>query len=244
MIPRRLLIVLDELPQDCRDVPLPASSDKLHEAVYFYTKVLETYHEPDAFRYNLNAFIQSQRSIEDVIEKELAGFDVPGASLWFRNAKARLKNNPLLAKLHSLRNFVVHRGMLQAKSRAFVGVMKHRKVKFGTAGEVDPFVDSRELLHNFTCAVRGDALRGISDDHPFIGEEYGVQRTWIVEELGDADVTEYCRESFQATQCVARQAVALAGGWLRGHELPSASGARILTETDVDPSLIEKWGWV
>ena len=224
-------------------MPLTATSDKLHEAMYFYAKMLGTYHEPDLFRFNLNAFIQSQRSIEDVLSSELGTIKLPNWRRWYQKAKARLRSSPLLQKFTGLRNFVVHQGMLEAKSHAFVGAMKHRKPKLGFEWEVDPFIDSRELLNRTIKIVDDGGLGFIPESHPFIGEEYGVERTWAVSELGPHDVTVYCRDSFAATQCVVAQAVALAGGWLLLHKLENAGFVRILTESDVDPTLPEKWGW-
>ena len=238
-----LTILIDERPQSCDDVPLSATSDKLHEAMYFYAKMLETYHEPEVFRFNLNAFIQSQRSIEDVLSSELSSIKLPNWRESYPKAKARLGASPLLRKFTGLRNFVVHQGMLEAKSRAFVGAMKSRKPKLGFEREVDPFIDSRDLLEHTVRVANDRGLGVIPESHPFIGEEYGVERTWAVSELGPHDVTVYCRDSFAATQCIVAQAVALAGGWLFLHRLPNAGSVRLLTESDVDPTLPEKWGW-
>jgi CYTH domain-containing protein len=239
-----ITLVNAEFCQDCNEVPLPASSDKLHEAMYFYARMQETYHEPEWFRYNLNAFIQSQRSVEDVIEREMKRLRIASWKPWFEGAKKRLKHNQLLGKFHGLRNFVVHEGMLQAKSRAIVGMFRYRKQKLGFVFEVDPFTDSRLLLQHAVETMSNDPENMfVHPDHHFIGEEMGVERSWVVAELGPKDVTDYCRESFVATQCVTQQAVGLAGGWLGSHDLPGADRVRLLTETDLDPSLIEKWGW-
>jgi hypothetical protein len=232
--------------QDCASVPLPAAADKLHEAMYFYTKMMETYHEPEIFRFNLNAFIQSQRSIEDILATEMSDKHVSHRRHWLKKARERLEANTLLGKFRNLRNFVVHQGMLRAKSRAFVGIFKYRKRKLGFAFEVDPFTDSRDLLRNAVKTFAGNEdhpLIWIDEDHLFIGEEYGVERTWVVDELGDNDVLDYCRESFEMTQCVTRQAVGFARGFMGSHDLPSGIRVGLLTESDVDPSLIEKWGW-
>lgn len=238
----KLRILIDEKPQSCYDVPLSATSEKLHEAMYFYAKMLETYHEPEVFRFNLNAFIQSQRSIEDVLRNELKSI-MPEWKRWYSKAKDRLYATPLLNKFRGLRNFVVHQGMLEATSHAFVGAMRYRKPKLGFEREVDPFIDSRDLLEQTVRIVNDGGHGFIPESHPFIGEEYGVERTWAVSELGPHDVTVYCRDSFAATQCIVAQAVALAGGWLSLHRLPNAGPVRILTESDADPTLPEKWGW-
>lgn len=237
------LLLIEGIPQDCAAVPLPATSDKLHESMYFYAKMLETYHEPEVFRFNLNAFIQSLRSVQDITAKEMSDVGVLHRRKWLEKARERLESNVLLGKFHDLRNFIVHQGMLSAKSRAFVGAFKYRRQKLGFVMEVDPFSDSRKMLSHAVEVFGEDGGMGIPKDHPFLGEEYGVQRTWVVGELGERDVLDYCRESFDVTQCIVRQAVGLAGGFLWNHDLPDGADVRLLTETDVDPSLVEKWGW-
>ena len=229
-----------DLCDECEGVPFVAASDKLHEVMYFYYRMLDTYHQPYEFRYNVNAFIQALRNVTWLLQSEESkpsGFDY-----WYERAQERMRSNENLRKFVDLRNLIVKQGMLVGRSRANVGLFRARKLKLAFEMEVDLFEDSKELLRNLVPVLTGP--RGFLDEgHMAIGEQIGVERLWVLEELGPKDVTDYCRKAYDSIECIVRQAVGMAGGWLGNHGLPSSADVRVLLETDIDPSLAEKWGW-
>ena len=60
---------------EAAECPLAQSDDKFYEAHYFIGRMMDDYHDPAAFRYNLNAFLQALRSVTFVLQKTLAHRD-------------------------------------------------------------------------------------------------------------------------------------------------------------------------
>ena len=214
--------------------------DKLVECQYFLAMMLRNYHDPSAFRYNLNAFIQALRNVTFMLQSEDNKPD--GFDEWYQEQRAKMRENPLLRNFVQARNIVVKQQMLEAKSKCSLGLFRGRRMKIALRGEVPPCVDTIEYLERAKKFAIGFIL---DKEHSAIGEQIGVERTWVVEALGDADVVTHCAHALEAIVTVVEEAVVMAGGQKLNLsvQLPDLKPYTVLLESDLDPSLPDKWGW-
>ncbi|MCZ7538156.1 MAG: hypothetical protein M5T61_20945 [Acidimicrobiia bacterium] len=75
-------------------MPDPLTHDKLEEAHYFLHSLLFTIHHPDEFRWNLNAFLQTCRSILYLAHSEPGKRD--GFKVRYESADAELEKVPVI----------------------------------------------------------------------------------------------------------------------------------------------------
>lgn len=151
-----------------------------------------------------------------------------------------MRSDPLLRKFVDGRNILVKRRNLFLKSTAQIGVFKHRRQRIGITIEVPVSLPSVVILREH---VPKSGL--IPEDHSIIGEEYGVLRGWIAEDLGEGSVLELCDEAWSKIGDVVSSAHTFVGRHLaspprHGHDVRLCN---LLTESDVDPSLPKKWDW-
>ncbi len=224
------------------DCPLPATHDKFDEAHYFLHRSMREFHEPDAFRWNLNAFLQALRSVTLMLQSELQ--KQPNFKTWYLPWQESMKQDELLRRFVEGRNTVVHKGMLQHRSRVEVGRFLGYELRMGFAYEIDINLPSSDILRHLI-----DTSTFIDKEHVFIGEQLGVHRTWIVDDLGQGgeDVLILCHHAFSSIANVVTAAHKFTGrdlplpdGICKEHDLTRVS---VFLETDLDPTLPQKWGW-
>lgn len=232
------------------ECPFPDAHDKLREAHYFFHRMVDEVHEPEPFRWNLNAFLQAARSVDYLLRSHGEG-DVSFAT-WYKEKLAELQqNSPPLRRLVAGRDIVVHHRALTHMSRVRGGLFLGRQVKF-VIGKDEPEkieFSSRQLLANYVEHLVGFL---IDEEHSAIGEQIGVERIWIVEELDEEeDVTIVCFRTLGLLFELMTEAHAFyrvdfsPEDDSEPHEPTEDQLAevRVLLESDVDPSLIEKWDW-
>lgn len=223
--------------------PIPATHDKYQEAHYFIARMLSEYHHPDEFRWNLNAFLQALRSVTFMVQSEMA--HVEGFQGWYSGQQELMRADPLLRVFVEGRDIVVHKGMLNHRSTIEVGLFRGRSTfKLGfTDIEASPDMSSQVALARAVEQLVGFIL---DEEHSAIGEQIGVRRLWLVEELGDGEVIRLCDRAWSRIGNVVASAHAVLGARFEpppeeGHDVEAV---RVLLESDVDPSLPRKWGWV
>jgi len=221
------------------ECPLAQSDDKFAEAHYFLGKMMDDYHDPAPFRYNLNAFLQALRSVTFVLQKDLAHRD--GFQDWYPERQERMMEDPLLRKFVTGRNIVVKQRNLEMNSKAEIGFFRGRRLKLAFGLEVPTYVPSKHLVDNVA------PKSGLIDpQHSAIDEQYGVRREWIAPELGDDNVLTLCDLAWVKIGQVLSEAHEFAG-W---HSLPpvehghAPEACDVLLESDLDPNLPKEWGWV
>lgn len=228
------------LTEDLQHSPISSTVDKLWESWYFILMMLQNYHDPHAFRYNLNAFIQALRNITFMLqseEKKPEKFDA-----WYRDKQEAMRANQLLRRFVDARNMVVKKQMLATASFARLGLFRDRKFKLGVGGDVDPFVDSRDYLSKATSFMVGFFL---DLEHSAIGEQIGVYRQWSTDAIGEGEVTRHCISALDEMAIIVQEAHTLLGvEFDASFKIPSIENSQVLLESDVDPSLPVKWGWV
>ena len=206
--------------------------------------MFDEFHEPAPFRWNLNAFLQALRSVPEMAQAELAPH--PGFKGWWEGHLKTLKEDELLRRFKDGRNFVVHEGALNRRSRVEAGLFRGRRMKLAVSWEVHPDVPSRDVLARIADVFLGSILE---EGHSAIGEQLGVRRTWVVEELDpDRDGVSVCHAAWARVSHFVADAHRFAGAYFptipestdEGHDVESVN---VLLESDVDPTLHQKWGW-
>lgn len=214
---------------------------------------MDVYHEPEPFRWNLNAFLQALRSVTFMLQSELK--QQPGFDKWYQHWQELMQQDDLLKKFNEGRATVVHRGMLQHKSNVEAGIFRGTVMKFAFHFPIDINISSQVILE---ALIKGDTnvfptfdmFKDLLDEtHPAIGEQLGVRRTWIVEDLGskDEDVLLLCDHAWARISQIVSAAHNFAGAEFPAideqNEKHDIARIKILLETDLDPLLPQKWGW-
>jgi len=221
------------------DTLFPSTIHKLSECNYFLGMMLHEYHDPFPFQLNLNAFIQGLRNVTFMLQSEEQKPD--GFEEWYKVKQSEMSANPLLRNFIKTRNLIVKRQMLEAKSECKLGIFRGRKFKIGVGGEVPPGVDTFEYLKRAQSFFIG---KFIDAEHSCIGEQLGVERKWVVEDIGEGEVATHCAKALEAIGEVVSDALVLKGSFYYSNvDLPDLQDFSVLLESDVDPSLREKWGW-
>ncbi len=91
---------------------MPNVIDRFHEALYFYELMLDEYHNPWHFRFNLNACLQALRSVTFMLQSEP---DKPaGLEDWYKAKAQEISKNPLFVSINNARVIIVHQRSLVA----------------------------------------------------------------------------------------------------------------------------------
>ena len=224
---------------EAAECPLAETDDRFGEAHYFIERMMVEYHEPMAFRFNLNAFLQALRNVTFVLQKDLSHRD--GFREWYRERQGTMKEDPLLPKFAAGRNIVVKQRSLEINSKAEIGLFRGRTLKLAFSMDVPVHQSSKHIVENI-APITGL----IEPEHFAIDEQYGVRREWNAPELGDGNVITLCDLAWVKIGQVLSEAHDFAG-W---HSVPpgehghKAENCDVLLEMDIDPSLPQKWGWV
>jgi hypothetical protein len=188
------------------ECPVPNTHDKIEEAHYFLHQAAENYHWPEPFRWNLNAFLQSLRSTTFYLQAEKR--QVPNFDKWYPRMQAAMRGNDLLKRFDDHRDVVVHRRSLEPRSSAALGVFDYeRRVRMALDVDVDALAPSETLPRRIRRSefVKVN-LRGRRSE----GWQAGIERTWIVPELGDEEVLSLGLRAFSDIASVVAQAHAAA----------------------------------
>jgi hypothetical protein len=83
---------------------LAQADDKHEEAHYFIGRMMDEWHYPSEFRWNLNAFVQALRNVTFALQSTLA--DQPRFRPWYEGQQDAMRSDPLLRKYGVLRNWI------------------------------------------------------------------------------------------------------------------------------------------
>ena len=219
--------------------PIRSTHDKYNEAQYFFGMLLNHYHDPYEFQFNLNAFIQAIRNITFMMQAEVNKPE--GFFSWYDRKRELMKADPKLLKFVEARNVLVKRSSLELESKFRSGVFRGRQLKLVIEYDLPPFTDSREALERAN-EVTFDLF--LDAEHSAIGEQAGVERTWIAAELGSDEVAELCLHALNVMGALVAELHRLYGKEdQHEHISVDLDSFRVLLETDLDPTLFDKWGW-
>ncbi len=220
-------------------IPIYSTQQKYKEAEYFFMKMIENYHNPWEFQFNINAFIQALRNITFMLQSE----EIKPSNFedWYKHKQEEMRANSLLRKFVEARNIIVKQSVLTSRSKAKVGLYRGRQMKFDIAHDIPPFTDTRVVLKNAQELAIGFF---IDEEHSEIDEQLGVERIWVVEELGEQEVTSLCLDALNYMGQLVSEALQLCGHDSIHEDIRlNLSAVQVVLETDIDPSLIKKWGW-
>jgi hypothetical protein len=220
--------------------PFPSTVDKYWEAWYFLLGVCENYHDPIAFKYELNAFIQSLRNITFMLQSEPRRPTTFAA--WYTGEQAKLRGDATLRRFVEVRNLVVKQSSLVTKSKVDLGLFRGRRFKLGFSSEISPLLDSTYLISHAQKFMVGFML---DEAHSQVGEQVGVKRVWIAPEIGESEVVGHCAEALATLGGLVRRAHAHCDTTFDpDFLLPAMDTVAVKLESDLDPTLPKKWGWV
>ncbi|PNG58610.1 MULTISPECIES: hypothetical protein [unclassified Variovorax] len=223
---------------DQGECPIPDTHQKLKEATYFLGKCAEHYHVPAEFQFNLNAFIQALRNTTFMLQNEPRKPE--GFGTWYASKQAEMRQSDLLRRFVQARNVVVKQSSLKARSTAWSGVFRRRRFKLGMQHPVPLFAPSEWVLERLKASV-GFFL---DEEHSQPWEQFGVHRTWVVEELGETEVLGLCVQALNYVGAVLEEAHSFFGSDVESTVVAvDMPRTQTLLETDVDSSLVAKWGW-
>jgi hypothetical protein len=143
------------------------------------------YHEADPFRWHLTAFLKALDEVPTMLAMALQ--NTAGFPEWFRPRREALGRDPLISELAEHRDFVVHRGMLVPKSKAFIGITEGRGMKLGMRFPLHPLEDSDDGMHRY-LRVTSDPLHIMMPDEDSMP---CVEREWQLAKV-DGEVVEVC----------------------------------------------------
>lgn len=223
---------------DQGECPIPDTHQKLKEATYFLGKCAELYHEPAEFQFNLNAFIQALRNTTFMLQSEPNKPE--GFESWYACKQADMRQSDLLRRFVQARNVVVKQSSLKAQSTASSGVFHQRRLKLGIQHSLPLFAPSKWVLERLKARV-GFFL---DEAHSQPWEQFGIYRTWVVADLGETEVLGLCVQALNEVGALVAEAHQIFGAAVESFALEvDLLRTQSLLETDVDPSLIAKWGW-
>jgi len=223
---------------DQGESPILHTHQKFKEAAYFLGKCAEHYHVPLEFQFNLNAFIQALRNTTFMLQSEPKKPE--GFESWYASKQADMKQSVLLRRFVQARNIVVKQSSLKARSTAWSGLFRGRRFKLGMQHTVPLFAPSAWVLERLKANV-GFFL---DEERSQPWEQFGVHRTWVVEDLGESEVLTLCLQALNYIGAVVGEAHRFFGADNENTVLElDMVRTQVLLETDVDPSLIVKWHW-
>jgi hypothetical protein len=110
--------------------PIPSTYEKYREAVYFQQVMVGSYHLPDNFQFNLNAFVQALRNITFMLQSEEN--KPPTFNEWYAIKQEEMRKYDLLRRFRDSRNLIVKRQSLKRRSVARVGYFQYRRSREGS----------------------------------------------------------------------------------------------------------------
>lgn len=192
----------------CAHTYLGPSLDRWHECHWQLHQMELHYHEPDAFRYSLNAFIRAIADVPELITKNLERHAAVRAVT--APKLKQLKDTKLFSILKLRRNFIVHQGMLEVESKGSVRALEGSKVKIGFPFRIEPWETSDEAYERYKDACRRDkVLRGLGPD---CDSSPAIVRTWIIPQIPGRDLLEVAFEAWTLVGQVLSEAVEQFGG--------------------------------
>jgi len=233
-----ILVKKEPEPEESKPCPFVNTHDKFNEAHYFISQMVHTYHEPEPFGWNFDAFLQALRSVTFVMQKELKDMGIKDD--WYQAEQEWMKKDKILLAVVEGRNIVVHQGMIEQSSNAEMGMFRGRMLKLAAKMPVPPHIPSATLLE-----MAKKTFGFVDEEHSAIDEQYGVRRQWFCKIFGDEEIVSACDKAWSRIGKVFAKAHEQVGREFdgppeHGHDTSKIS---LLLESDVDPTLPQKWGW-
>ena len=220
------------------------SHDRLAEASYFLREMEGHYHDPKRFRFNLNAYLAAVRATIEILQKEMERL---GRVQEWKERSGVFKRDDVLSRFALARNATLHQSAIYDGSKIQAGMFRGRKLKLAMASDVSHDHTTQEILQRVQATGTGFF---IDEEHSALAEQLGVDRKyWIGQISKDEDVLSACRRAFARMTRVMEEAhnmFEMHAGVIDENDILNPAALReitVLLETDVDPGLIDTWGW-
>jgi len=222
----------------CVYEPLHACLDRLKESHWFIHQMEEHYHSADRFRYSLNAYLRSLKEIRPMLQQGMQSID--GFKNWFSAHSESLKTDPLLSVLAKKRDYLVHHGMLDAKSKGGLGAARGKKLKFAMNWDVHPTEDSDDAMKGFACVMMGmgDPFRFFSDDDT----QPCIERQWILTDVSDENILDVAWRAWLTVAKIVSEACVWRGGEALDLSLKCRRDSNLVKVKRYDREEMESYG--
>lgn len=193
---------------NCVHTHVDASLDRWRECHWHLHQMEAHYHQPDAFRYSLNAFIRAIADVPELLTKNLERHEDVRRTI--KPKRKALEETPLFSVLKLRRNFIVHQGMLDVESKGAVHMMERGKVKLSFPFPVATSESSDEAYERYKAVCRTDKFwRGIGPD---CDSTPAVVRTWMIPQIPGRDLLEVAFDAWTIVGKLLSETVAALGG--------------------------------
>lgn len=181
----------------CPHSKIEPSLDRWTEAHWNLHQIERSYHHPEPFRYSFNAFVRVIKEVPQILKMDLQ--NDPDYRGVIKPRIDSMRQDPLLQKLATRRDLIVHRGMLEIRSTGYAGTTRGKNLKMGLGFDVAPTETSDEGFVRFARALKGHTelqqMLGIGDEDLLPC----IQREWLLEEFGDTDLLKLAVEAWRKT---------------------------------------------
>jgi len=177
----------------CAHNKIEAALDRWQESHWYLHQIEGHYHDADALRYSMNAFIRSLREIPDMVTMELQNYD--GFPAWHKPTRKALElEDRLFSQIIRHRRHIVHKSMLKPQSKVFVASIRGYTIKMQFGFYIDPFEDSDLAMQRFLKYSQKDPIlmQALAPDEVQV---LALIREWHLEGL-DEEIIESFRNAW------------------------------------------------
>lgn len=177
----------------CAHEKIEAAIDRWDESHWYLHQIEAHYHDADALRYSLNAFIRALREIPDMVKMALQNHK--GFPAWHKARRKSLElEDHLFSQIIRHRNHIVHKSMLKPKSKAYVASIRGYTIKMQFGFYIDPFEDSDAAMQRFIEMSKEDPIlfQALSPDETQV---LALIREWHIDGF-DEEIIESFRNTW------------------------------------------------
>jgi hypothetical protein len=173
--------------------PVPSAHRRLMDCHVHWHASADAYMEPETFRLNLNALIQSLRNVTFLLQSQKR--DLPSFDTWYGAWQRSVKDDLVMRWVVNARNRIVKQSDLELHSKALI------RLSFDWLNEVE---DLLEVPPHFTTH---QTISGLLSAGPQITEGViTIERRWVDVELPTRELMEASRYAYGRLARVVRLA--------------------------------------
>jgi hypothetical protein len=167
------------------------------------------FHDPEPFRYSLNSFLRATKEVPIILHANLQHHARVREQI--ATDFEKLSQNALFSILKKRRDFLVHHGMLEPKSKGSVGTTEGRRIKIAIPFPVAPDESSDEAYERYKALCRMNKVwRELSG--PDCDSAPAIWRTWLIPQFPERDLLEVAFEAWLLTGKLLSATVIACGG--------------------------------
>ena len=168
--------------------PISNTHHRLKDVLQLWLQAAQTYHEPEKFKINVNAIIQTIRNVTFVLQNEKK--NIPDFESWYNKWRERFREDDLMRWLHNARNRVVKQGDLSVASKAHVVIKNWLDCQI-TELDVPPHLSAKQIAVTVCKIIPKNSLKKFGDTVIF------VERRWSVPDLPNKELLDVFFYAYQ-----------------------------------------------